>query len=289
MILLKRRFDMLNIKNKLIEVENKRPIIYDLIYDNSKINSPVIIFCHGYKGFKDWGCWPIMAESFASRGFAFLKFNFSFNGGTVNNPIDFPDLKAFSENNYSKELSDINEVIDWVTNEYENNKALDIENLILMGHSRGGGIATIFASEDNRIKKLITLAGVSDYESRFPKEEAFCEWKSRGVYYVKNSRTNQYMPHKFQFYKDFIENKKRLTISKSAKRLKIPHLIVHGDNDSSVDFSEALCLNSWSPKGVLCRIKGANHVFGAKHPWEGTIMPVDLDSVCAKTIDFINN
>ena len=209
---------MLNIKNKLIEVENKRPIIYDLIYDNSKINSPVIIFCHGYKGFKDWGCWPIMAESFASRGFAFLKFNFSFNGGTVNNPTDFPDLKAFSENNYSKELSDINEVIDWVTNEYENNKALDIENLILMGHSRGGGIATIFASEDNRIKKLITLAGVSDYESRFPKEEAFCEWKSRGVYYVKNSRTNQYMPHKFQFYKDFIENKKRLTISKSRNK-----------------------------------------------------------------------
>ena len=42
---------MLNIKNKLIEVENKRPIIYDLIYDKSKINSPVIIFCHGYKGF----------------------------------------------------------------------------------------------------------------------------------------------------------------------------------------------------------------------------------------------
>ena len=28
-----------------------------------------------------------------------------------------------------------------------------------------------------------------------------------GVYYVKNSRTNQDMPHKFQFYKDFIENK----------------------------------------------------------------------------------
>ena len=230
-----------------------------------------------------------MAKSFASKGIAFLKFNFSFNGGTVDNPIDFPDLKAFSENNYSKELSDINEVIDWVTNEYENNKALDIENLILMGHSRGGGIATICASEDNRIKKLITLAGVSDYESRFPKGEAFCEWKSKGVYYVKNSRTNQDMPHKFQFYKDFVENKKRLTISKSAKRLKIPHLIVHGDNDSSVDFSEALCLNSWSPKGVLCRIKGANHVFGTKHPWKGNIMPADLDYVCAKTIDFINN
>ena len=97
------------------------------------------------------------------------------------------------------------------------------------------------------------------------------------------------MPHKFQFYKDFVENKKRLTISKSAKRLKIPHLIVHGDNDSSVDFSEALSLNSWSPKGVLCKIKGANHVFGTKHPWKSTIMPADLDYVCAKTIDFINN
>ena len=36
---------MLSKKNKLIEFENKRPIIYDLIYDKSKINSP---------DFKNW-------------------------------------------------------------------------------------------------------------------------------------------------------------------------------------------------------------------------------------------
>lgn len=280
---------MMSIKNKLIPGSSGRPILYDLIYDKRIKSSPVVIFCHGYKGFKDWGCWSLMAKNFASKGIAFLKFNFSFNGCTINNPIDFPDLKAFSENNYSKELSDIKSVTDWVSSVYKSNEAIDTDNLILIGHSRGGGIATIYASEDIRVKKLITLAGVSDYETRFPKGKALSEWKTKGVYYVKNSRTKQDMPHNYQFYKDFIENSIRLKISNSAKKLKIPHLIIHGDNDSSVDFSEAKNLKSWSSKGRLCKIKGANHVFGAKHPWENTKLPSDLDVVCAKTIDFINN
>jgi len=282
-------FNMSNIKNKLIQGSSGRPILYDLIYDQSIKRAPIVVFCHGYKGFKDWGCWSLMAKNFVSKGVAFLKFNFSFNGGTINNPIDFPDLKAFSENNYSKELADIKAVTDWVCCKYKSNEALDTNNLILIGHSRGGGIATIYASEDNRIKKLITLAGVSDYESRFPKGKALSQWKTNGIYYVKNSRTMQDMPHKYQFYKDFIKNRTRLKISNSAKKLTIPHLIIHGDNDTSVDFSEAKRLKSWSPKGVLHKIRGANHVFGAKHPWTSAKLPADLDFVCAKTIDFINN
>ena len=58
-------------------------------------SNPLIIFCHGYKGFKDWGAWNLMAEAFAKIGFCFIKFNFSHNGGTIEQPIDFPDLEAF--------------------------------------------------------------------------------------------------------------------------------------------------------------------------------------------------
>jgi len=55
-----------------------------------------------------------MAESFANAGFFFIKFNFSHNGGTVKQPIDFPDLEAFGNNNYTKELDDLETVIDWI-------------------------------------------------------------------------------------------------------------------------------------------------------------------------------
>ncbi|WP_435524823.1 hypothetical protein [Chryseobacterium indoltheticum] len=36
-----------------------------------------------------------------------VKFNFSHNGTTVEDPENFADLEAFGNNNYSKELSDL--------------------------------------------------------------------------------------------------------------------------------------------------------------------------------------
>jgi pimeloyl-ACP methyl ester carboxylesterase len=277
------------ILNKEIKRINNRSIIYDLFYNVSTQKAPLIIFCHGYKGFKDWGAWNIFAEAFTSHGIAFLKFNFSHNGGTFTQPIDFPDLDAFAENNYSKELEDLECVIDFVCDSYKNHIALDVESIFLIGHSRGGGIATIKASEDRRIKKLVTLAGVSDYKSRFPKGEALKHWQKEGVYFVENGRTKQKMPHNYQFYQDFMINEDRLNIEKAVKKMTIPHFIVHGGADTSVPFFEAERLNSWSKTSSIYKILGGNHVFGAKHPWETDEMPQDLSIVLSKTLEFINN
>ncbi len=275
--------------NKEIKREKNRSIIYDLFYNDTIQKAPLIIFCHGYKGFKDWGAWNLLAEAFASQGIAFLKFNFSHNGGTATQPIDFPDLAAFAENNYSKELDDLDCIIEMVVNSYKNHRALDVETLILMGHSRGGGIVTIKTSEDSRVKKLITLAGVSDYKSRFPQGEALKIWQEKGVYFIENSRTKQKMPHNYQFYQDFMANENRLSIEKSATRISIPHLIIHGSSDTVVPFLEAVQLNLWSKTSIIYKVPGANHVFGAKHPWEHPKMSRDLELVFSETLDFINN
>ena len=96
-----------------------------------------------------------MAETFAKAGFCFIKFNFSHNGGTMENPIDFPDLEAFGNNNYTKELDDLDAVISWSQIHFKNNSKISKENITLIGHSRGGGIAILKSSLDNRITKLI--------------------------------------------------------------------------------------------------------------------------------------
>ena len=275
--------------NKEIKRAKNRSIIYDLFYNDAIQKAPLIIFCHGYKGFKDWGAWNLLAEAFALQGIAFLKFNFSHNGGTVTQPIDFPDLGAFAENNYSKELDDLDCIIEMVFNSYKSHIALDVETLILMGHSRGGGIVTIKTSEDSRVKKLITLAGVSDYKSRFPKGEALKIWQEKGVYFIENSRTKQKMPHNYQFYQDFIANENRLSIENAATKISIPHLIVHGESDTAVPFLEAVQLNLWSKTSIIYKIIGGNHVFGAKHPWKIPEMPRDLNLVFSEILDFINN
>ncbi len=273
------------IKNStIIQGNHGKPIIIDWSYNISTQPKPIIIFCHGYKGFKDWGAWNLMATKFAEAGFYFIKFNFSYNGGTIEQPIDFPDLEAFGHNNYTKELDDLQSVIDWVNSNKNLKKEADLNNTTLLGHSRGGGIVSIKAGEDSRIKNLITLAGVSDYKVRFPKERAFDTWEKEGVYFVKNGRTKQQMPHYFQFFEDFIKNEDRLTIKRAVENVNIPHLIIHGDADTSVSIEEARKLHQWNPKSKLKTIKNANHVFGASHPWKKDNLPKQLDEVI-QTID----
>lgn len=273
-------------KNILVQGKHQKPILTDVFYTENNKPKPIVIFAHGYKGYKDWGCWNLVAEAFANAGFFFLKFNFSHNGGTVEQPIDFPDLEAFGQNNYTKEIDDLQSIIDWVVTEKSFENEIDLANITLIGHSRGGGIVTLKADEDKRITKVITWAGVSDYGKRFPKGEALDIWHKNGVYYIENSRTKQQMPHYYQYYKDFEKNKQRFHIESAVKNLKIPHLIIHGTGDTSVSFKEAENLHSWNLQSELVHIEEANHTFDSKHPWEEKELPNYLKQVIQKSIDF---
>ncbi len=273
-------------KNILIPGKHNKPILTDVYYLEDDKPKPIIVFCHGYKGFKDWGAWNLMAEEFAKTGFCFIKFNFTYNGGTVEQPIDFPDLESFGNNNYTKELDDLDSVLNWIETNLRENNNIDTSNITLLGHSRGGGIVIIKAEEDSRISKVISLAGVSDYENRFPKGDAFDKWRKEGVYYVLNGRTKQNMPHFYQFFEDFENNKDRLNIKRAASNLKIPHLIIHGSHDTSVSIEEAKNLNEWNPKSTIKIIKDADHVFNSKHPWDKKEMPQQLIQVIKAIIEF---
>ena len=256
------------IKNIRINGKHNKPILTDLFFKESNQLKPILIFCHGYKGFKDWGAWNLMAETFANAGFFFVKFNFSHNGGTAEQPIDFPDLEAFGNNNYSKEFDDLGNVIDWVSENSDIKSEIDLNEIYLIGHSRGAGIVLLKSDEDSRAKKVISLAGVSDYKRRFPKNEKLQEWEEKKVYFVKNGRTHQEMPHFYQFFRDFEKNEKRLNIKKATQNLEIPLLIIHGNNDTSVSINEAKNLHKWNSKSTFKIIENSNHVFGTSHPWD---------------------
>ncbi len=277
------------IKNHILERNEKKPIIIDAFYSKDITSQPIVIFCHGYKGFKDWGAWNLMAKEIAKSGCCFIKFNFSHNGGAMENPIDFPDLDAFGQNNYTKELDDLNDVIDWSQSYFRDKSFADIDNICLVGHSRGGGVCILKSSEDSRITKLITLASVSDFESRTTTIGSLKEWKEKGVKYVLNGRTKQQMPHYYQFYEDFIANKERLNIEKATKNISIPQLIIHGNNDTSINIKEAEELQLWNPKSKLKIIEGANHVFNTKHPWNNNILSPELEIVVKEVQQFLNS
>ena len=274
-------------KNIVIDGKHDRPILVDLFYQKTGSPKDIVVFCHGYKGYKDWGAWDLVAKSFAEKNLFFLKMNFSHNGGTVAQPIDFPDLEAFGHNNFLKELDDLDTVLSWLHSDNPYQAEYNKANISLIGHSRGGGIVVLKAAKDKRISKVVSWAGVSDFASRFPEGEKLELWRQHGVAYITNARTNQQMPHYFQFYTSFKENEAFLNIKSAARQLSIPYLIVHGDLDETVPLEEAKNLNSWSPKSELEIIEGANHTFGSAQPWRENTLPFHLSLAVGRTLRFI--
>ena len=190
--------------NKIFEVvkgSDNKDILIDVVYNKTLLDKKIVIFCHGFKGFKDWGCFNLVADYFANNNFVFIKFNFSHNGTSSSDMLNFVDLDAFGNNNFSKELDDLGFVIDWVFSSSIFNN-LDIT---LIGHSRGGGISMLKTREDDRIKKVVTWASPSNFMKSIH-EDKINIWKEKGVAYIYNSRTKQNMPLYYQFYKNCLDN-----------------------------------------------------------------------------------
>lgn len=253
--------------------------LYDLSLPHA-FNGQVILFIHGYMGFKDWGCWDLVADYFLPKGYGFVKFNISHNGTSIQDPLNFVDLNAFAENSYYKELLDIRSMIDVVHSKFPLKSEIN-----LIGHSRGGGMALI-AGVDKRIHKIVSWAGISSIAKRFPKGEELAKWKSEGVKYVHNSRTKQDLPLNFSQYEEFKSHEDELSIEKSCALLKKPVAIFHGTNDESVAISEGMELATML-NIPLTKIEGANHTFNATHPWNETHLPSALLELCERTNDFL--
>lgn len=269
---------------KHIEIEgaNQRIISIDYSYSESSVSMTPIIYVHGYKGFKDWGASNLFANTFAAQGFLFIKFNFSHNGVTSDHPVDFVDLDAFGNNNYEIELNELGLVIDWL---HSSELDVNLLKLAVVGHSRGGGIALLRTSQDQRIKKAITWASVCDFKRRFPAERSV--WCETGVQHIYNGRTMQMMPLYYQFYENYKKHERRLDVLENSRSIDVPLLIIHGTNDTAVDFSEAKELHQTVKKSELLIIDKAGHTFGATHPYEGINLPSELHRVVRASIVFL--
>ena len=270
-------------KNIKISNPETRDFLADAFYPHTDQKLPLVIFAHGYKGYKDWGAWNLMAEKIAEAGFYFVKFNFSHNGTTLENPTEFGDLEAFGNNNFTKEMSDYDVVITY----FSSQPKVDSEKIIIIGHSRGGGISLIKAFEDERVKSLVTLAGVSHFGYRFPSGERMEDWKNSGVMFSENGRTKQQMPHYFQFFEDYKNNEERFNIQYAAQHLEKPTLIISAGKDEAVKPQEATLLHEWCKTSELYEIENASHTFGAKEPWESVGLPEDLLKATEKVIQFL--
>ncbi|HMT30329.1 MAG TPA: prolyl oligopeptidase family serine peptidase, partial [Bacteroidia bacterium] len=196
--------------------------------------------------------------------------------------------EAFGQNNFSKELDDLEVVLDYLHNNSLEFKA-DISRISLIGHSRGGGISILKGAEDHRINSVVTWASVAEFARHVTKPEIKV-WKEKGVLLIENTRTNQMMPLYIQLYDDYIRNHRRFNIRNAVRNLSKPLLIIHGTDDDTVPFAHAVELQQLSSnRAALIRIDGGGHTFGAAHPHTSGSLTKHFYEVLNETILFLKS
>jgi pimeloyl-ACP methyl ester carboxylesterase len=258
-----------------------KTITGDLAQNAEASITKTIIFVHGFKGFKDWGAHNLVAQYFAEHNYAYVKFNLSHNGVDPENPVDVTDMESFASNTVSYELTDLTAVLNYVQS------TSPATEIYLIGHSRGGGLVIIEAERNPQVRKLVTWSAIADFSSLWkPEQEA--EWRASGKIYVENARTKEKMPLNSSLLEDYNRHKDAYSILDKASKIRIPWLILHGDEDVNVDFTVAQRLAQAQPMATIKKINGANHVYGASHPYTSEILPPQLQEVCEKTLAFLN-
>lgn len=248
----------------------------EIYHRNAIKNAPVIIICHGFKGFKNWAFFPVLAEYFAQAGYIALTFNFSRNG--IGADLEnFTELDKFEKNTYSHEIQDLKCIVDGVFSGEIGKGLIDPEKIGLVGHSRGGGIAILHAQNDPRINSLVTWSAIATVERYTTEQENL--WKRQKYLEFENKRTGQIMRVGKELLDDIHKNRARLDIPAAAQKIEIPTLVIHGQDDESVPVEEAQNIfdHLGSTNKELMIIEGSTHTFGARHPLES--MPKELETV----------
>ncbi|MDF1839618.1 MAG: prolyl oligopeptidase family serine peptidase, partial [Planctomycetota bacterium] len=175
--------------------------------------------------------------------------------------VDFSDLAAFEKDTYSRQLEDVERVRDSIL--AGDLGPLDPDRGVLMGHSRGGGVAILHAAEF-AYQGLVTWAAIDDV-IRFD-ESTTQAWREAGYLDIPNTRTGQTMRLGTDVIHDVEQNLERLNILEAAKRVEMPSLAIHGAMDEAVSMACSERIAKAIPDCEIQIIEGTGHTFGAAHP-----------------------
>ncbi len=196
-----------------------------------------IVVGHGVTGNKDRP-WDVgLCEALASAGYSALRFSFSGNGGSEG---------EFRDSTVTKEVEDLGAILDAV-------EAEGLGPVVYAGHSMGGAVGVIRASEDDRIQYLISLAGMVN-TAKFAQVEFGEETPDQGCMWEDPE-----CPLSSAFVNDMNAIG---DVLERGSRIGVPWLLVHGTADDVVPIEESRAIfeRAREPK-ELAELDGADHVF----------------------------
>ncbi len=219
------------------EVRNAQGEKLDYTYHaaaSSDGTGPLVVIGHGVTGNKDRPFVVSLSESLATAGVDTVRMSFSGNGDSEG---------RFQDSTISKEVADLGSLLD----------AAGERPICFVGHSMGGAVGVIRASQDERIHWLVSLAGMVHTRAFAEREfgdvtpDEGCMWEEPSC----------------PLSQTYIDDMNQIdTVVELGRVIRVPWLLVHGSEDDVVppqDAADIVAVAGTSAQ--LLQLAGADHVF----------------------------
>jgi uncharacterized protein len=222
----------------LPEFRNRLGEKLDTTFHPGNREGVLVLLSHGVTGNKDRPLLVALAEGLAARGWPCIRLSWSGNGLSEGD---------FRESNISKESRELRDILDALPPRLK---------IAYIGHSMGGAVGVMTASGDDRIRVLVTLAGMI-------RTEEFCEREFGDVVPDKGFMWDEPGCPLSQKYVDDLGAIGDLF--DEVGQITIPWLLIHGTADDVVliEDSRDAYDTAEDPKRLV-EIKGAGHSFDEK-------------------------
>lgn len=204
-------------------------------------NAPIIILAHGFSTHKNSGTYTYFAQELSKYNIATLRFDFYGHGESEG---------RFENITVSEAVDDILQAINYLKDE-------GYTKIGLMGSSFGGIASIMAASQTNDLYMLALKSPVSNYlekEKATKSTEELENWKNQG-FRIYESGDGRQSRLNYTFFEDFKNNDGY----QAAPKIKIPALVVHGDQDEIVPYDQSVKTAKLIPNCKLHTVVGANH------------------------------
>lgn len=195
---------------------------------------PLVVIGHGVTGNKDRSFIVALALGLATAGVDALRLSFSGNGASEG---------QFQDSTISKEVEDLGSLLD----------AVGDRPVCFIGHSMGGAVGVLRASQDERIHWLISLAGMVHTRAFAEREfsdvtpDDGCMWEEPSC----------------PLSQTYIDDMNTIdSVVDVGAKIRVPWLLVHGGEDDVVPPQDAEdIVGRAGDTAELVRLPDADHVF----------------------------
>ena len=199
--------------------------------------SGAVILCHGMESDKNSEKLIFLGRKLAEKGVLALRFDFAYVGESSGR---FEDITC------SGEVEDLRAAFSLMQN-YRPGKTA------ILGSSMGGTVGLLFAAQEPTVAALVTVAAPvhpGNFPRRILNAAQLQGWRDRGFIFHNGRRLNVCL----------LKDLEGLDVPQSARNVKCPVLILHGDADEVVPVKEAHELHEYlSGTKRLSILNGTDH------------------------------